>query len=214
MHDDTMDRTTTGHGRVADLTLAEVEAARLRAPNGTVTDAAPPTMAEALEAAKAVGAITSIDLKPASEEATVALARAVIDEVRRVGAQGRVILITYTPATARAVAAMAPEMMISAGVKRPEALDGLNPAQILGWTGAGEPDPSLWASLKSRGVEAQFGTLGSPGRSLDSAYAADGDVREYRTLFEQGVTVIATDEPLAVKGVLAAEVAAAATCKR
>jgi glycerophosphoryl diester phosphodiesterase len=31
MHDDDMDRTTTGHGKVADLTLAEFKAARLRA---------------------------------------------------------------------------------------------------------------------------------------------------------------------------------------
>lgn len=30
MHDDTVDRTTTGHGRVADMTLAEVQSLRLR----------------------------------------------------------------------------------------------------------------------------------------------------------------------------------------
>lgn len=214
MHDDTMDRTTTGHGKVADLTLAEVKAARLRAPNGDLTQAAPPTLAEALEAARRVGAIASIDLKPASEEATMVLARAVVDEVRRVGAQGRVILITYSPETARAVAALAPEMMISAGAKSMSNLDGLNPAQILGWTGAGQPDPTQWAALKARGVEAQFGTLGGSERALDRVYAADGDVSEYRTLYEQGVTVIATDTPLAVKGALAAEVAAAATCRR
>jgi glycerophosphoryl diester phosphodiesterase len=214
MHDDTMDRTTTGRGKVADLTLAEVKAARLRAPNGDLTAAAPPTLAEALEAARGVGAIASIDLKPASEEATMVLARAVVDEVRRVGAQGRVILITYSPETARAVAALAPEMMISAGAKSLADLQGLNEAQILGWTGAGRPDPQLWAVLKARGVEAQFGTLGSAGRRLDDVYATDGDVSEYRTLYDQGVTVIATDTPLAVKGVLAAEVAAAATCRR
>ncbi|MBU2399549.1 MAG: glycerophosphodiester phosphodiesterase family protein, partial [Alphaproteobacteria bacterium] len=34
MHDETMDRTTTGRGRVADLTLAQVKAARLKASNG------------------------------------------------------------------------------------------------------------------------------------------------------------------------------------
>ncbi|CAN5229821.1 hypothetical protein BH10PSE1_BH10PSE1_17570 [soil metagenome] len=214
MHDDTMERTTTGHGKVADLTLAEIKAARLRASNRTLTEAAPPTLAEALEAARSVGAIASIDLKPASEEATMVLARAVVDEVRRVGAQGRVILITYTPETARAVAALAPEMMISAGAKSMSNLQGLNPAQILGWTGAGQPDPTQWAALKGRGIEAQFGTLGSPSRSLDGVYAADGDVSEYRTLYEQGVTVIATDTPLAVKDVLGAEVAAAATCRR
>lgn len=214
MHDDTMDRTTTGRGKVTDLTLAEVKAARLQAPDGTLTQAAPPTLAEALEAARSVGAIAAIDLKPANEEATLVLARAVVDEVRRVGAQGRVILITYTPASARAVAALAPEMMISAGAKSLENLEGLSTPQILGWTGAGRPDPAIWAALKARGIEAQFGTLGPAGTRLDDVYAADGDVSEYRRLYEQGVTVISTDTPLAVKGVLAAEVAAAATCSR
>ena len=51
MHDETMERTTTGRGRVADLTLAQVKAARLKASNGALTDAAPPTLAEALDAA-------------------------------------------------------------------------------------------------------------------------------------------------------------------
>ena len=112
MHDDTMDRTTTGRGRVADLTLAQVKQARLKASNGALTRAAPPTLGEALDAAGRVGAIASIDLKPADGETTVDLARAVIDQVRRSRAGNRVILITYNDADARAVAAMAPEMMI------------------------------------------------------------------------------------------------------
>jgi len=214
MHDDAMDRTTTGQGKVADLTLAEVKSARLRAPDGHLTDEAPPTLAEALAAAGQVHAIASIDLKPASEAATLTLARAVIDEVRRVGAADRVILITYSPETARAVADMAPEMMISAGVKSVAELEGLRRPQILAWTGAGRPNPELWNAMKGVGVEAQFGTLGGSDRALDRVFAADGDVSEYRGLFDQGVTVIATDTPLAVKSVLGAEVAKAATCKR
>lgn len=214
MHDDSLDRTTTGHGLVAENTLAQVKATRLRAPDGTLTDAAPPTLEEALAAAGRVGAIASIDLKPSSEAATVALAQKVVDQVRRSGAAGRVILITYTPESARAVAALAPEMMISAGMDDVGGLDGLNAAQILAWTGAGTPKPALWRAVGERGVEAQFGTLGAPGRRLDDVYAEDGDVSEYRALFDQGVVVIATDEPLAAKGVLGAELAAAGRCSR
>ena len=214
MHDEGLDRTTTGRGKVADLTLAEVQAARLKTPRGRVLAEAPPTLAEALEAAGQVGAIASIDLKPADEAATLALARAVVNEVRRVGAQGRVILITYSDATARAVAELAPEMMISAGVTRVEDLRGLNPAQILAWTGTREERPAIWKALKAAGVEVQFGTLGPDGRRRDDLYAADGDPSEYRDLFENGVTVIATDTPLVVRRVLAPEVASAATCPR
>jgi glycerophosphoryl diester phosphodiesterase len=142
------------------------------------------------------------------------LARAVVDEVRRVGAARRTILITYSPETARAVAALAPEMMISVGVQQMADLEGLNPRQVLAWTGTRQPNPALWAALNARGVEAQFGTLGAEGRRWDDRYAEDGSVSEYRDLVAQGVTVIATDAPLAVKGVLGAEIAAAATCER
>ena len=45
MHDETMDRTTTGHGRVGDLTLAQIKRTRLKASNGAVTQAAPPALA-------------------------------------------------------------------------------------------------------------------------------------------------------------------------
>ena len=214
MHDDTMDRTTTGRGRVADLTLAQVKQARLKASNGALTRAAPPTLGEALDAAGRVGAIASIDLKPADGETTVDLARAVIDQVRRSRAGNRVILITYNDADARAVAAMAPEMMISAGLSGVDKLSGLNPAQILAWTGTREERPALWRALREAGVEVQFGTLGAEGVRRDDRYAADGDVSEYRDLVRQGVTVIATDTPLAVKSVLGAEVAKAATCER
>ena len=214
MHDETLERTSTGAGKVADLTFAEVRAARLEATNGTVTDAPPPTLREALDAAGRVGAIASIDLKPADEASTLTLAQAVIAEVRAAGAQDRVILITYSPETARAVAALAPEMMISAGLSDVAGLDGLNAAQILAWTGTREVRPALWQALAERGVEVQFGTLGAPGRRLDDQYAADGNPSEYRELFDQGAVVIATDMPLAVKAVLAAQVAAAARCER
>jgi glycerophosphoryl diester phosphodiesterase len=214
MHDETMERTTTGRGRVADLTLAQVKQARLKASNGALTRAAPPTLGEALDAAGRVGGIASIDLKPADGETTVDLARAVIDQVRRSRAANRVILITYNEADARAVAGMAPEMMISAGLSRVDDLQGLNAPQILAWTGTREERPALWRALREAGVEVQFGTLGREGVRRDDRYAADGDVSEYRDLARQGVTVIATDTPLAVKSVLGVELAKAATCER
>lgn len=214
MHDETLERTTTGEGRVADLTFEEVREVRLEATDGAVIDAPPPTLREALDAVGQTGVIASIDLKPADEAATLALARRVIEEVRETGAEGRVILITYSPETAQAVAEMAPEMMISAGLSDVAGLEGLNPAQILAWTGTREPRPALWEALTARGVEVQFGTLGAAGRRLDDRYAEDGDVSEYRALFEQGAVVIATDTPLAVRSVLGAELAAAERCRR
>jgi glycerophosphoryl diester phosphodiesterase len=66
MHDQTVDRTTDGHGRVADLTLAQIKALRLRAgaggPDAALTEAAPPTFAEAMLAARG-GVLVNVDAK-------------------------------------------------------------------------------------------------------------------------------------------------------
>ena len=74
--------------------------------------------------------------------------------------------------------------------------------------------PAFWRSLAEAGVEAQFGTLGAPGRRLDDQYAADGNPSEYRQLFDEGAVIIATDTPLTVKSVLAAQVVVAERCAR
>jgi len=66
MHDQTVDRTTNGSGAVADLTLAQIRALRLRAgaggPEAALTDEAPPTFAEAMEAARG-GILVNVDAK-------------------------------------------------------------------------------------------------------------------------------------------------------
>ncbi|KAK0360710.1 hypothetical protein LTR94_026245, partial [Friedmanniomyces endolithicus] len=214
MHDQTLERTTTGRGRVSDLRLAELSSVRLKASNGAATQERIPTLKAALDAAGRAGVIASIDLKPAPGESTVDLARSVVEVVRRSSAQHRVILITYNRSDAEAVAALAPEMMISAGVDAVEDLEGMRAPQILAWTGTRQERPQLWRALNAAGVEVQFGTLGAEGVRRDDRYAEDGDVSEYRDLVRQGVSVIATDTPLAARSVLGAELAKAAACPR
>lgn len=55
MHDETVDRTTDGTGRVTEMTLAQFRALRLRGgaggPSAALTDEAPPTFSEAIQAA-------------------------------------------------------------------------------------------------------------------------------------------------------------------
>jgi glycerophosphoryl diester phosphodiesterase len=57
MHDDTVDRTTTGHGKVAELTLAEIQQLR------TASSQQVPTLEEALRFAAAKGMGVYLDLK-------------------------------------------------------------------------------------------------------------------------------------------------------
>ena len=53
MHDDTVDRTTNGTGKVKDKTLAEIKQLRLKDKDGRLTEHTVPTLEEALLAAKA-----------------------------------------------------------------------------------------------------------------------------------------------------------------
>jgi len=217
MHDETLDRTTTGRGRVADHTLEQLRATRLIDGAGKVTDAPPPTLREALDLAGKVGSIVTLDFKSSGSDGEI-LTQQVIAETRAASAAKRTVLIVYNDSDALRLAALAPEMMISVPVSSAGHLatlvkGGLEARRILAWTGTRAENPALWASLREAGVEPMFGTLGAPGRRADDRYAADGDPSEYRGLAKAGVAVIGTDAPKVVKAVLAETVDAPSTCK-
>ncbi|NHF65949.1 glycerophosphodiester phosphodiesterase family protein [Xanthomonas hortorum] len=69
MHDDRVDRTTNGHGAVADLTAAQIARMRIRAkgggPDAALTDWHPPTFSQALAIARGKTLI-NLDVKDAS----------------------------------------------------------------------------------------------------------------------------------------------------
>ena len=70
MHDEAVDRTTNGSGKVEDYTLSELKAFRLKMPDGTVTDETIPTFEEALRVIHG-SIMVDIDLKTDAVEAIV-----------------------------------------------------------------------------------------------------------------------------------------------
>ncbi len=193
MHDETLDRTTTGSGRVESLSLAEVRRARLTDGEGRMTDEPVPTLDEALVWAKRRGAILQLDIKPGVPIVEV------VEHVRRARMEAQVILIAYTLADARAVRAVAPEMMLSASGRTAaelRALEAMAGPRLLLFAGTSEPDPALVRRFAALGVEIIVGTLGRPGERLDDRYLADGDGRGYADLVARGVQLIASDQPV------------------
>lgn len=189
MHDDTLDRTTSGTGAVADMDWADISALDLVDNEGTVTGFHPPRLTAALDWAVRHGAILELDRKDTTSF------RAIVDAVREAGAEANVILITYDDAQARQVARLAPGLMMTAGLDD-AALDGwLNPQTLIAWTGTSSPDPALWAALAEADIESAFGTLGAEGERLDDQYWEDGDPSEYSQLARDGLTLLATDVP-------------------
>lgn len=191
MHDDTVERTTNGEGRVADMTLAAFKALRLRDDAGTVLDAHPPTLAEALEWANG-STVLELDVKRGVSYEDVLAA------VNEADALSRVIFVTYSVDGAARIARLAPNAMIYTTITDVDDLDelerrGVDLANIVAWTGTEEPSSGLNVALAQRGVEARFGTLG--GRSSwDARFERDGD-DQYAAFAETGVQIIATDRP-------------------
>jgi glycerophosphoryl diester phosphodiesterase len=192
LHDDTLDRTTTGRGPIGRHSYRELRQLYLKDGKGEQLSERIPTLEEALIWARRKGAVLQLDLKKGVG----------IDEVvrlvRATRTERQVILIAYTSADAQAAMRAAPEMMVSASDRNPanvqRLLDSRNP-RLLGFTGTTEPSPELIARMDAAGIEAITGTLGRSGQRLDDRYMADGDGSEYAELAARGVALIATDRP-------------------
>lgn len=202
MHDDTLDRTTTGDGPVDELSLDELAKLRLKDEYGTKTAFAPPHFSDVLAWADG-RTVLQLDIKRSTRYEDVAR------EVKDQHAERRVIIIATSLAQAKKWRQLLPETMISLDLNSMSDLNravaGGAPAEmLLGFTGTEEPRPRLFGILEERGVEVIFGTLGSA-NSIDAAIAARGDDAQYAELAAEGVDIIATDRPAEAHAALAAE---------
>ena len=202
LHDDTLDRTTTGAGAANETPWAAIRSLKLKDPNGAPTPYSPPAFADALAFLKD-RAVLQVDFKRSTRYEDV------IDEIIRQGAEDRVILIAYTLGQAERLHRLAPGMMISLNVGAQTDLtravaSGIPATRLLGFTGVEEPKPRLFSILDSQDVEVIFGTLG--GRdSIDAELEASGGDAFYADLAAMGADIIATDRPRAAQAALEAE---------
>ncbi|MEO1150112.1 MAG: glycerophosphodiester phosphodiesterase family protein [Pseudomonadota bacterium] len=201
MHDDGLERTTTGTGLAKEITWDAIKTLKLEDDEGTVTNFNPPTLRAFLRWAKG-RTLVQIDFKRSTRFEDV------ITMVEKEGMQDRVIYIAYTLAQARKLHRLAPSAMISVSVDTISELNSVTAAgipadRLLAFTGTREPKPRLFRFLDQQNVEVIFGTLG--GRdALDKQIARSGDDSMYTDLSEQGVDILATDRPLEAYEALAA----------
>jgi glycerophosphoryl diester phosphodiesterase len=191
MHDEELDRTSTGEGPISDRTWAEISKLKLET-YSKVTEFAPSTLQDALDWAVRNRALLELDKK------RTASFDPIIAAVRAAKAEGHVFVITYTDDQAVEVHQKAPELVITATVRSAAHLDdllarGVKADHLVAWTGTETPDPDLWRALAARGIESAFGTLGPRGASLDTKYWEDQNGEEYQTLADEGLAVLVTD---------------------
>lgn len=189
MHDQELERTTNGTGEVSDFEWMALRKLRLEDAEGDLTRHRIPRLEKVLRWTQGK-AILTLDVKREVPWEQV------IAAVRAAEAEDYVVLITYDFETATAVHALAPDLMLSVSVpslsewKRYE--QGAIPVdQLIVFSGTRLSHPALYEAISHSGPLVMLGTMGE----IDAAAQVDGG-ESYRTCWDQGIRVLATDYPV------------------
>tara|TARA_R110002049_G_scaffold127163_4_gene283769 strand:+ start:476 stop:1348 length:873 start_codon:yes stop_codon:yes gene_type:complete len=189
MHDNSIDRTTTGTGKVSDLTYNELKNFNLVDDYGNETEFKIPLFSELLLWCDKNNVILTIDIKRSVKQEDV------IKAVRDANAEDVSIIITYNVEQAKTAYQLAPDLLLSVSARNNEEFERLLEAEIptenmLAFTGTRLSDVSLFKRLHDNNVVCMLGTLGN----LDKSAAAKGD-ELYMQWKDQGADIMATDRP-------------------
>ncbi|MGK6352018.1 glycerophosphodiester phosphodiesterase family protein [Parapedobacter sp. DT-150] len=195
LHDDTLTRMTTGSGRVADHTLAELQRLYLLDRTGKTTPFRVTTLDEAFEWAKGKTVLV-LDQKgiPAVERAKLIAAHR---------AHAYAMLIAYTLADAKAVYAYDPDIVMEVFIPDRKALEaylssGIPTENLVAFVTQTEPkDPSIFEALHQRGIRAMRGTSFALDRLYKAGKLNRGQLHKgYRDLIGSGADIQETDLPI------------------
>ena len=186
MHDDSLDRTTTGSGPLRARTLDELRSFQLVTDAGTPTRFEVPTLSEALAWAEG-RAVLQLDVKEETPRSLVVAA------LHQHDALDQALVITYTMEDARWYHQRLPDLLLSASAETREEARGLvrqiDPSRLLGWVGTGNIAEGPAEVFSNHDVPIAAGTFGETDRQ-----ARNQGLIVYHRLFDRGVNVISTDE--------------------
>lgn len=204
-HDTTLERTTTGKGRVSEMTLQDLKKLRLKDTEGLVTGFQIPTLDNVLQWARGK-TILVLDQKDVPVEARVAK----IEEHR---AQAYAILIVYSFKDARKCYELNKNIMMEVMIPNRERFyefdeTGIPWSNIIAFVGHTPPaDKELLQMIHAKGTCCMVGAS----RNIDREFIvnrASGTVpveQHYRALLKSGADVIETDLPAEVGKLLYSE---------
>lgn len=195
MHDETLDRTSNGSGRIGKHTLAELKKLQLKDNNGELTEYKIPTLEEALNWGKG-NVLFTLDVK---QDVPYTLLTQII---QKTNTQSSVIVITYNANQARAINRINPELMISASVKSQKDLiklaeAGIPDNRLVAFVGTSQPKAELVDLLHAHGIKTILGTIGN----LDKQAKSRG-YQVYAEYIENGADILSTDRPADAKKAL------------
>ena len=171
LHDDTLDRTTTGTGKLADYTWEQVKQLKLKDSEGNITPYRVPMLSEAIEWARGK-TILNLDKK----DVPFAMIAAII---RKHKAGAFVMLTVHTAEQAKYYYDDDPKRMFSAFVKTQQALDeyvkaGIPTSNMIAYIGSEnkEANKTLIDTLHQRGIMCMISAAPVYDKLRDSAARA------------------------------------------
>jgi len=187
MHDDKLDRTSTGKGNIGDYNYEQLKAFNLKDNEGKETRFKIPTLDSVLSWSKGKVLLT-IDLKKGVSYAKV------IEKVRQYKVESNSIIITYTANQAQEVHQLAPDLMISASVQKKSELKRLNSLgipnnRIVAFVGVSAPDKKFYKFLHDKGITTILGTMGN----IDKSATASPARNVYYHLVNNGADILSGD---------------------
>jgi glycerophosphoryl diester phosphodiesterase len=199
-HDPTLERTTTGKGRVSDFTLAELKQLRLKDIAGNVTEYQMPTLDEALEWARGK-AVLVLDQKDVPVAAR-------IKKIEEHHAEACAMLIVNTFKDAQACYALNPKIMMEVMIPNREKVAefdalGIPWSNVVAFVGHIPPeDKGLYEAIHAKGACCMIGTSRNLDRQVNSGQVNSGQVADikqlepqYRAFLGRGADLIETDIP-------------------
>lgn len=189
LHDDVLNRTTTGTGKLNEVSYAYTRQLFLKDNAGTVTKYRMPTLEKVLNWGKGK-VIYTLDIKR-----NVPFEK-VVDLIHKTHTQDISVVITYNAQDAARVHQLDPNLMISVTIRNEAEYNrhhelGIPDNRMVAFVGTREPSVEHYAFLHKKGIPCILGTLGN----LDKMAQARGD-KVYLDFVKNGADIMSTDRPL------------------
>lgn len=189
LHDDSLDRTTTGTGLAREKEWRELQQYALVDDYGSVTEEKIPSLERVFRWARG-NVILALDIKDGLPiELLVAL-------IREYEMENSILLIAYDLEEAVELHRLAPEMVLSVAMDEVEDIQahenaGIPLRQCVAFTGTRLQSPELYSALREHGILSILGTMSD----ADPRFREGGE-QGYTAFFDAGVDILATDHPV------------------